>query len=215
MRRWAEEVADTTEQAGSDGTALAPLVAQARQLVADIDVLAAVDDGSLRLALAVTDLRAVVEEAAARSALEAGAVVRVEPLVVGAALVWCDAGLVERAVRALVDNALQHAPGAAPPLVLVGRRGRWMDIAVHDRGPGIPASRLPLVFSRFGWLDRGANRGGVGLGLTLAREVARLHGGDVVHRNPGDGVGSVFTLRLPAAAEEEAARLVLAAGHSQ
>jgi two-component system sensor histidine kinase MtrB len=70
-------------------------------------------------------------------------------------------------------------------------------IAVSDAGPGIPEDVLPHVFDRFYKADASRARSeGSGLGLSIARENAHIHGGDITAANAPGG-GAVFTLRLP------------------
>src|SRR5262249_29164424 len=73
-------------------------------------------------------------------------------------------------------------------------------IEVADTGEGIPAAFLPHVFDRFRQLDSGATRarGGLGLGLAIARHLVELHGGSITAASPGPGKGARFTIRLPA-----------------
>jgi len=71
-------------------------------------------------------------------------------------------------------------------------------VLIHNSGPGIPQEHLPQLFERFYRLDpdRSSQTGGSGLGLAIAREIVRLHGGEIeVQSAPGQGVR--FTLRLP------------------
>jgi signal transduction histidine kinase len=69
-------------------------------------------------------------------------------------------------------------------------------LEVSDTGIGIPEDRLPLVFERFYRTDPSRTDGGVGLGLSIARQIAEAHGGEVrVRSTPGEG--STFTLHLP------------------
>ena len=103
-----------------------------------------------------------------------------------------------RAVNNLLDNAARHSPPTGTVQVDVGSAG----VKVRDHGPGIDEADLPHVFDRF---FRGAGargRQGSGLGLAIVRQVAAQHGGSVTAANAADG-GAVFTLRLPALADEE------------
>jgi two-component system sensor histidine kinase SenX3 len=77
--------------------------------------------------------------------------------------------------------------------------GRWVDLAVRDRGIGIPSRDLERIFERFYRVDRARSRetGGTGLGLAIVRHVASNHRGEVRVASR-EGVGSTFTLRLPA-----------------
>ncbi|NLO28776.1 MAG: HAMP domain-containing histidine kinase [Actinobacteria bacterium] len=119
----------------------------------------------------------------------------------GGFVVPVDRRRLERILVNLVENALRH--GAAPVRV-EARRGpaaapdaiETVQIAVTDRGPGIPIEHLPHIFDRFYKADpsRSSSRGS-GLGLAIARENARLLGGDITGGNvPGGGAGFVVTL---------------------
>jgi two-component system sensor histidine kinase MtrB len=103
----------------------------------------------------------------------------------------------------LIGNALKH--GGAPVRVTVRReepaegaeRGATLVIEVADNGPGIPDDVLPHVFDRFYKADASRARSeGSGLGLSIARENARIHNGTITAANRPEG-GAVFTLRLP------------------
>ncbi|MFP3901278.1 MAG: sensor histidine kinase [Acidimicrobiia bacterium] len=103
------------------------------------------------------------------------------------------------AVANLVENAVKYSePGST---VEVGARtdGRWVDVAVRDHGIGIPQRELERIFERFYRVDEARSRdtGGTGLGLAIVRHVASNHGGEV-RVESREGVGSTFTLRLPA-----------------
>ena len=80
-------------------------------------------------------------------------------------------------------------------------RGAQLQIAVEDRGPGVPDEVRPRLFERF---SRSADARGSGLGLAIARGYAQAHGGDLVYA-PG-GEGARFELRLPQASARSRAR---------
>lgn len=96
-------------------------------------------------------------------------------------------------LRNLVENARRHAPGAAPE-VEVAREGGGAVVRVLDRGPGLAPEERERVFEAF-VRGAGASPQGAGLGLALARLIARHHGGDVAWL-PRAGGGSVFEVRL-------------------
>ena len=92
-----------------------------------------------------------------------------------------DARLIGEAIGNLVSNAIRHS-GSPDVAVSVSRSARGFAIAVEDHGIGIPPEHAERVFERFHRVDpaRASESGGAGLGLAIARRIARLHGGDVV-----------------------------------
>jgi len=105
----------------------------------------------------------------------------------------------------LLDNAARYSPVGASIRLEASRRGNHAVVAVEDAGPGVPASERERIFGRFIRLDQqtgGSVRGGVGLGLYVARQLARAQGGDLEAREPvGAGGGARFELRLPLAGQ--------------
>src|SRR5215469_2965728 len=95
----------------------------------------------------------------------------------------------------LIDNALKHGNKVD---VALARNGHFVEILVDDDGPGIPESRREEAFRPFHRLDRGRNlqAGGVGLGLAIARDIARAHGGDLTLGSSRLG-GLRAAIRLP------------------
>ncbi len=100
-----------------------------------------------------------------------------------------------RAIGNLVDNAIRHAEHVYVTLEISPAS---VTVTVDDDGPGIPPQEYETVFRPFYRLDQSRNpgTGGVGLGLAIARDVARGHGGDVTTERAPRG-GSRFTLRFP------------------
>ena len=112
-------------------------------------------------------------------------------------LVNVDAGLIELAIRQLLDNALKYSTPGSPLSVVARRSESALIIAVRDHGPGIPERHLARIFERF-YRGPGAERKaiGAGMGLAITREILRAHDGDVsVKSKPGEG--SEFSLSLP------------------
>jgi len=108
----------------------------------------------------------------------------------------CRSEALRRAVRNLVQNAARYGERAR---VTLHRGGDRIEIAVDDDGPGIPEAEFERVFRPFVRLEGSRNpaTGGVGLGLSIARAIARDHGGDVLLLNrPGGGLRA--TIALPA-----------------
>ncbi|WP_062230655.1 sensor histidine kinase [Aureimonas sp. N4] len=110
-----------------------------------------------------------------------------------------DRVVLREAIRNLVDNALRYSEGEVE--ISIARDGPALDIAVRDRGPGIPDHEKPLVFGRFRRGEAGSriDRGGSGLGLAIVARVAEAHRGAVLLRDR-EGGGLAVHLRLPAEA---------------
>ena len=105
---------------------------------------------------------------------------------------------IRRILANLLDNAVKYTqPGGRLSLSADALEGR-AKVAVGDSGPGIAAEELPKVFDRFYRADRSRSTPGSGLGLSLARALARSMGGDLTAEST-PGRGSLFTLLLPAA----------------
>jgi len=108
-----------------------------------------------------------------------------------------EASLLQRMVSNLVDNALKHTPSGGSVRVSLRRDGGQANVCVSDTGEGISARDLPHIFDRFYRGDDSTGQRGSGLGLSVARTIARVHGGDiVVESSPGEG--ATFTVVLPA-----------------
>jgi two-component system sensor histidine kinase KdpD len=93
--------------------------------------------------------------------------------------VYADKDLISLALRQLIDNALKYSPPGSPISVTAGLKDRRVIIRVRDRGPGIPERERERVFDKF--YRRQTTKThvpGTGLGLYIAREIARAHGGD-------------------------------------
>ncbi len=111
-------------------------------------------------------------------------------------VVTCRADSLRRALRNLVENAVRY--GKRARLILESERNA-VRILVEDEGPGIPEERLQKVFEPFFRLERSRSRetGGIGLGLAIARTIARSHGGDLRLENRRQGgLRAVLTLPL-------------------
>jgi two-component system CheB/CheR fusion protein len=102
--------------------------------------------------------------------------------------------------RNLLENAVRHAGGAANVEVRVTHAGpQRLEVVVADDGAGIPKAALRRIFQPFQQIAAtGASpRRGLGLGLSIVRNIVRAHGGSVHARSDGLGRGSRFVVRLP------------------
>jgi len=98
-----------------------------------------------------------------------------------------------------VENGVKYSDPGSVVEVSARTDGSWVEIDVRDHGIGIPARDIDRIFERFYRVDRARSRetGGTGLGLAIVRHVATNHGGNV-SVSSHEGVGSTFTLRIPA-----------------
>ncbi|HYR34868.1 MAG TPA: ATP-binding protein [Burkholderiales bacterium] len=117
--------------------------------------------------------------------------------------VWVDADptRIEQVLGNLLGNALKFTPEGGTITVSVARRGDEAVLRVSDTGIGMAAELTARVFEPFVQGERPLDRysGGLGIGLTLVRRLAELHGGSAEAQSDGPGHGSMFTVRLPAA----------------
>ncbi len=173
---------------------LAGEVDRMERLVSGLLVLASSDEGGAPARFVEVDLDQVAGREASAAARRSG--VTVDASAIEPVRVLGDPDRLARLVRNLVDNAARHAAGQ----VWVGVAAANGDavLTVSDDGPGIPQDQRERVFERFVRLDEGRSRdaGGAGLGLAVARAVARSHGGDVAVTDARHG-GATFELRLP------------------
>ncbi|MBT2395678.1 MtrAB system histidine kinase MtrB [Streptomyces sp. ISL-100] len=173
-------------------------------LLADLLEISRFDAGAAALEAEPIDLREVVRrviEGAEPLAERKGTRIRVtgdeQPVVAEA-----DARRVERVLRNLVVNAVEHGEGR-DVVVRLGAAGGAVAVAVRDYGVGLKPGEATRVFNRFWRADpaRARHTGGTGLGLSIAVEDARLHGGWLqAWGEPGGG--SQFRLTLPRTADE-------------
>jgi signal transduction histidine kinase len=158
-------------------------------LVEEVLLASRLDGGAARPRTDAVELLALAAEEAARlHALADG-----ETVVVAG-----DERLLRRALRNLLENAHRYGGGEVVVRVQRGAEGR-AEVCVCDRGPGVPEAYRERIFEAFFRLPGHAEReGGVGLGLSLVRQIAERHGGSV-RCEPREGGGSCFRLSLPAA----------------
>ena len=110
-----------------------------------------------------------------------------------------DAKSLERALTALVDNAIKFSPQGGEVQVKVSTKDSKIIVTVKDHGIGIAPEAMPNIFNRFYHLEKSGNDlfGGLGLGLSIARQVIKQHGG-MLELESTPGKGSTFTITLQA-----------------
>ncbi len=106
-----------------------------------------------------------------------------------------DARLIQQALNALLSNAAAHGGNDKPIEVSAARDGSMLIISVADRGPGLASGEENKVFEKF-YRGPRTRPGGLGLGLSIARQLVEAHGGELLAQNR-EGGGARFSIRLP------------------
>ena len=179
------------------------------QLVDDLLDVSRITAGKMRLSLAPSDLKKVIEAACQSvtpSATVKGVVIDC-PLDGDTPHVMGDARRLQQITWNLLANAVKFTPRGGRVAVTIDTRGAFAVVSVKDTGIGISPEFLPHVFSAFTQQEEASTRRyrGLGLGLAIVRHLTELHGGQVVARSAGLDQGSTFEVWLPVAAARAAA----------
>jgi two-component system CheB/CheR fusion protein len=188
------EAADAIERSGRQQAALINDLLDVSRIVA----------GKMELDARLLDFASVVNAAVQETERDAKAKqIRLEqsvqsplPPILG------DAMRLQQVAWNLLSNAVKFTPAGGRVDVMLGSVGSWVELVVRDTGVGISANFLPHVFDRFKQEQTTTARrgGGLGLGMAIVRNLVELHGGTVQVESAGEGRGTAFTVRLPAAA---------------
>ncbi|WP_062518039.1 sensor histidine kinase [Demequina gelatinilytica] len=168
------------------------------RLAEDLSTLSRAEESTLALDLAPTDLARLAADAAHRLHPQfehLGVALDVEapaPVPVDA-----DADRIIQVLVNLLGNALAHSDQGGRVVVRAAATDGTAHATVIDEGAGIAPEELARVFERFYRGADAGSRSGRGIGLTIARSLARAHGGDVTAASEGPGRGASFTLTLP------------------
>lgn len=173
-------------------------VARAGRLIDDLMAVAVIESGTLLLDRRLEPVDSIVAEVAdiCRPLAEVRAITLRVVVENEGLMAWVDRHRVVQAVSNVVSNAVKFSPDGEQVELVVSRTRADLEIAVHDRGPGIPPDEVPRLFDRF-WRGNQVRRGaGAGLGLAISKGCIDAHGGriDVASR---PGRGSTFTLSIP------------------
>jgi signal transduction histidine kinase/CheY-like chemotaxis protein len=172
-----------------------------KKLIDDLLDISRIITGKLRLDVRPVDLAAVVTATvdALRPTAEAKAI-RLQPLLdPQAGPVSGDPDRLQQVVWNLLSNAIKFTPKGGRVQVRLERINSHVEIVVSDSGRGISTEFLPHVFDRFRQADGTSTRkhGGLGLGLSIVRQLVELHGGTVGVESEGEGRGATFIVQLP------------------
>jgi K+-sensing histidine kinase KdpD len=109
--------------------------------------------------------------------------------------IFVDSHLLEQALNALLSNAAAYSSAKEPIEVSVTRDHSAILFSIADHGPGLAPGEEKKIFEKF-YRGQGQAAGGLGLGLSIARQLVEAHSGEIVAQNRKDG-GSRFSIRLP------------------
>jgi signal transduction histidine kinase/CheY-like chemotaxis protein len=177
------------------------LLRQSRNLtriVDDLLDLARLARGKVKLDMRPVELASVVESTV--DALRvAGRIQHQLSCRLAPAWVCADRTRIEQVIGNLVTNAIKYTPAGGSIDIILTRHDGYACLEVRDTGVGIAPELLPKLFDIFvqGAVSLDRAQGGLGIGLSLVRSLAALHGGTVSAESPGAGEGSSFRLRLP------------------
>jgi CheY-like chemotaxis protein/anti-sigma regulatory factor (Ser/Thr protein kinase) len=124
-------------------------------------------------------------------------------------IVRADPERIQQVVGNLLSNAVKFTPSGGQVRIDLVRKGDIVELSVADTGIGIRSDFLPHVFERFRQAETVSTRqhSGLGLGLSIARELVELHAGSISAHSKGIGQGATFTVRIPLPAQAQGGRL--------
>jgi len=171
------------------------------QLIDDLMDIARAISGKLRLEVRPMDLAEVIEKAMeiVRPAAEAKGVSLGARLDRNVGQITGDPDRLQQVVWNLLSNAVKFTNKGGGVEVRLERVDPYAQITVSDTGHGIKPEFLPYVFNRYqqAGTSGGRRAGGLGLGLSLTRQLVEMHGGSVAAESEGEGKGATFTVKLP------------------
>ena len=170
-------------------------------MVDDILDASSLATGKLRLDRALVDVERIVHDVTVtmQTTASANGVTLASSVTATTGLLLGDGERLRQMLMNLVSNAIKFTPEGGKVRVSLEQEAHWLRLSVADTGQGIAAEFLPHVFDAFRRESDSpvSPRRGLGLGLSIVRHIAELHGGSVEVSSRGAGTGSRFTVRLP------------------
>ena len=171
------------------------------QLIDELLDVARIMSGKLRLERSTVDLVEIAHSAVAvvQPVIEAKHIKVVIESSPGLSTVFGDSSRLQQVIWNLLSNAVKYTPEGGTVYVRLHTAAGRAEMVVADSGAGIPAEFLPHVFEPFRQADATTTRthAGLGLGLSIVKQIVEAHGGTVTAENGPTGRGAVFTVRLP------------------
>jgi signal transduction histidine kinase/ActR/RegA family two-component response regulator len=189
------------------------------QLIEDLLDMSRIISGKIHVELKPVDLRTAAlaaVETVRPTALDKHILIDTDGLAASGAdaVVLGDVGRLQQVMWNLLSNAVKFTPEGGTVTVGLTSDAQTHIVTVRDTGIGIKPDFLPHVFDRFRQADASTTRryGGLGLGLSIVKQLIELHGGTIEPVSAGEGCGTVFTVRLPSAAHRTEVTETAAAG---
>jgi signal transduction histidine kinase len=171
------------------------------RIVDDLLDMSRISAGMARLDIRSVDLRKVVDSAILpiQPAAHAKRITIDRVAAASLGMASCDPDRFQQVIANLLTNAVKFTPEGGWIEVRIEHRPPHAEISVRDSGIGIDPAFLPFVFDRFRQADPSSTRqhSGLGLGLSICKQLVELHGGTIRAASEGTGKGSTFTIRLP------------------
>ncbi len=204
---WTHILLEKPLAAQTVGQGLAVIDRNARlqaKLIADLLDMSRIISGKMRLEVQQVDFQAVIGAAveSVRPSIEAKGI-RIQSIVEPIReTVNGDPARLQQIVWNLLSNAVKFTPRGERIQIVLAAINSHIQLSVEDTGQGISAEFLPHIFQRFRQADSSAARthGGLGLGLSIVRQLVELHGGSIRAESGGEGKGATFTVQFPISA---------------
>ena len=171
------------------------------QIIDDLLDISRIVTGQMRLNMHPVNLAECIETALDNIRPAAGArkIELVKTLESGTTFVMGDLSRLQQILWNLLSNAVKFTPLNGQIEVILREVDDFAEILIRDHGHGIAADFLPFVFERFRQADGSSKRkhGGLGLGLSIVKNLVEMHGGTATAESAGEGTGATFTIMLP------------------
>jgi PAS domain S-box-containing protein len=178
------------------------------KIIADLLDMSGIMSGKVRLELQRVDLASVINATidSIRPTAQAKGIELYVVLDPKAGPVSGDPSRLQQVFWNLLTNAMKFTARDGRVTITLSRTDSHLEIEVTDEGEGMDPAFLPHVFDRFRQADASSARrhGGLGLGLSIVKQLVEMHGGTVTAKSPGPGLGSTFRVTLPVMLREEA-----------
>jgi PAS domain S-box-containing protein len=175
------------------------------QLIEDLLDMSRIISGKVRLDIQTVNLANIVASAleSTRPAADAKGIRLKKSLDLNSGHVSGDPTRLQQVVWNLINNAIKFTPSGGEIHIGVKQVEGHLEVAVQDTGIGIKPEFLPVMFDRFRQADASTTRsyGGLGLGLSIVKNLVEMHGGTVKAMSRGEGQGATFVVQLPLTSE--------------